>query len=204
MKIRSITDVITNSSTEVFLLDTTKSLKEVISILPKITEGYLSPVIMNRGDKYGPLDRSISWKYLYGEGEEEKLRYIFSIIEEDPKLWELSYEKEYPKDLSEFRDEFSSYMEDKIKSPDGTIIPKDFIITEVCRRHMMRNNFLKEFIEKIWSPRPLPEILKIPENLIISYWEGKIGFMGKENNSIPYETWDKITETFGGLKFHLG
>lgn len=33
---------------------------------------------------------------------------------------------------------------------------------------------------------------------------GKIGFIGEDDNSIPYETWETIQKLFGGTNWHLG
>ena len=50
LDVQSITDVITNSSSEVFILDTNTSLEDISKILSTMTSGYLEPIIFTLED----------------------------------------------------------------------------------------------------------------------------------------------------------
>lgn len=201
MKIRSITDVITNSSTEVFLLETNKSLEEVERILGGLTTGYRPPEILT--DKKSGILGEISdfGGCLYDD--ESKQEYMYSRLEHNfrediTKLWnEYVWENQEYLD-QEIRKSYSYYS--------GVSKGK---LKEFCADSLywyvdsIPEDFLPNFLEKVWA-KPLPKFLEIPPELTFEYWKGKIGIIGEKDNSIPYDDFDKILSIFGGISFHLG
>lgn len=217
MKIKSITDVITNSSTEVFLLETDKTLEEVKNLLPGITEGYEEPEVLTKSG--GPLRLVYDFGiYLVDTSKETDVqRYIYGILGMPDYQWEWENEGiPMPEDLKEIRKLWQKYFKDNLEYINKEISSKDkwfhALPTDFPDPHRLLHiwdtehlplSFLDAFLKDVWG-KPIPEALKIPKELSLGYWEGKIGFSGKEDNSIPYETWEKIQKTFGGTHFHLG
>ena len=62
--------------------------------------------------------------------------------------------------------------------------------------------FIESFLDSWTGPRPIT--LELPEYKNAKYWVGKIGFSGDSDNSIPYEDFDKIKDTFDGSNWHMG
>lgn len=224
MKIRSITDVITNSSTEVFLLETDKSLEEIKEILPRITNGYEDPEVLTK--EGGPLKQVYDFGiYLYDTSKETEVqRYMYLLL--NMSDWQLEWEnlefetgesKPIPEDLKEIRELWKDYFKDNLEyvnqelsekrdiffHPLPADLPNPHQYLHIWDTEHLPLSFLNTFLEDVWR-KPIPESMKIPEDLTLDYWVGKIGFSGKGDNTIPYNTWEEIEKTFGGTHFHLG
>lgn len=217
MKIKSITDVITNSSTEVFLLETDKTLEEVKNLLPSLTEGYKEPEILSKSG--GPLkDVYNLGLYLVDTTQPKDIqRYMYGLLGMSDWQWEWENEETpMPEDFKEIRRLWQGYFKDNLDYINEEISKKDewfhALPTDFPDPHRFLHpwdlkhlplSFLDKFLKEIWG-KPIPEALRIPKELTLDYWVGKIGFSGKGDNTIPYETWDKIYKHFGGTHFHLG
>lgn len=216
MKIKSITDVITNSSTEVFLLETDKSLEEVKDLLPSLTEGYLEPEILTRSG--GPLMDVYKFGiYLYDPSLQDDIqKYMYGILGMSDFQWEWENDRiPMPEDLKEIRELWKDYFKLNLEYVNTELAKCRFphhISDKVPNPHEFLRfwdikylplSFLDDFLKDVWG-KPIPDSLKIPEDLTLDYWEGKIGFSGEGDNTVPYETWEKILKNFGGTHFHLG
>ena len=225
ISIQSVTDVVTNSSSEVFVLDTDKSCEQVNEILEKITEGFEFPQVFH-------LDEYREWRNSKKEklGTDYPYYDIFCIAEDwfvDPKNEE---------DMYLFKIDF-------LFMPWSKIIPGTDLIGYSSDTFLPLHEAFVEYINENWGifkdylfnvNYPLTkesyldnkyEIKKIPDKylkkFIDSYkepvygWEldpednvenldGKILVMSTGDNSIPYETWKTIYENFSGFNKHLG
>lgn len=225
--IQSVTDVITNSSSEVFVLDTDKTCEQVNEILEGITEGFDYPVIFH-------LEDYREWRKDTNK-EEFGVSYsypneIFYIVRDwfvDPKNEE---------DMYLFKIDF-------LFMPWSKIIPGTDLIGYSSDTFLPLHEAFVEYINENWGifkdylfnvNYPLTkesyldnkyEIKKIPgkylKKFIDSYkepvygWElternnvetldGKILVVSSGDNSIPFNTWNTIYNNFKGFNIHLG
>lgn len=232
--IKSITDVITNSSTEVFTCRTTKSLREVSEFLRRATSGYDQPEIMSK-DK-GCLKRLIDFGYLVDPDDPESLReWILNAIfltdswDEDYNFHEIPHAKElklafgrhiwknldylqeyvknkYPSDSFVMRyggflgeDSYKPYLVDE-----GTFLDAymDDRFYDVKHGSYYPEGFIENFLESYEGQRPATLIIKDEDNA--NYYVGQIGFMGLDDNSIPYESFEEINDYLNATNWHLG
>lgn len=217
MKIKSITDVITNSSTEVFLLETDKTLEEVSEILKTITKGYNPPEVMTPDG--GPLKEVYDFgSYLFDDTKEsDRQEYIYGLLGISYFDWDWYHpDEKMPEKLEEIICLWRNHVWENRKYLDHIIsksFPNHFPLSDDLERcadgikpweiEYIPESFLNNFLSKVWA-KPLPDFLKIPPRNTLKYWVGKIGFSGKYDNSIPHDTWEEIEKTFGGERFHLG
>lgn len=231
MKIKSKIDVITNSSTEVFTLRTDKSLKEVSDWLHENTTGFCEPEIMSLQKEDGVLQELIDFGYLTNPDDPKSMsdflmRRILKTSYYDEHYNEVEIEHSKPlleawlEHLWLNRSELNRYLRKKYdpehwKVKDGTcweeITDHDKFIKRALQgsidyeledQESYPPGFIEAFLNS-WTG-PLPETLKLSDRMNAKYWEGKIGFMGTEDNSIPYEDFDKINDTFDGSNWHMG
>ena len=192
MKIKSKIDVITNSSTEVFILNTERSLEEVKVILSKITSGYDTPVILKEGE--GILDELVDWGYLYRDFREYLINVYF--LENLKDLWE-----DY---IWKNRDAINEFNKHKSISKYPKIYEESRQVLDVYDGRFEVDDFPKGMIEKFQEKYKSQLPNEIPEDLRESSYSGKIGFMSCSDNSIPYDTWDIIENLLNSTNFHLG
>lgn len=219
MKIKNVIDVITNSSTEVFTLKTTASLEDVSNYLKENTSGYEEP---ERLTKYGHiLQELVDFGYIYNPDdwssmEEYYLEHVFNKTEE--YNWETGESFEIPgaKELNEAWEEhvyknrgiinqiYREYYGWENRTDIHELLDdnKENCWFDSVRSYFLPSNFIKDFLESYKGQ--LPETVNLPDELNINYWIGGIGVMGTGDNSIPYETWEGINETFNGRNWHLG
>lgn len=201
MRLRSVSDVITNSSTEVFLLDTTKSLPEVSRILSEITEGYTEPEILTSESRILGL-LSDDYDYLHVDSQ----RYTYWVLTLDEFYWRHNFDSDLPKDFLKTRELWKNYIWENregldLRIPESEKEHLDEFIYEIS--DTLPKSFLPSFLESVF-PEGIPDYLTLPEERAVEYWVGKIGFMGKGDNTIPYQDFPKIISEFGGSCFHLG
>lgn len=224
ISIQSVTDVVTNSSSEVFVLDTDKSCEQVHEILEKITEGFEFPQVFH-------LDEYREWR----NSKEEKLGtdYPYYDIFDIAENWFVDPKNE--EDMYNFKRDFlfmpwSEFPEFGITcySP-NTFLPVHEALVEYINDHWGK---LKKFLPEVSGQLNKQLYLKykyairgIPDRYIREFidnykepvygWEldpednvenldGKILVMSTDDNSIPHETWKTIYENFSGFNKHLG
>lgn len=60
----------------------------------------------------------------------------------------------------------------------------------------------KEFLENYNGPEPT--VWNIGKRYDVRRLDGKVLVVSYDDNSIPYDTWDKINNLFNGWNVHLG
>lgn len=60
----------------------------------------------------------------------------------------------------------------------------------------------KEFLKNYNGPKPMAWEVSTRED--VRNLDGKVLVVSEDDNSIPYESWDKIRELFNGWNIHLG
>lgn len=223
--IQSVTDLITNSSSEVFILNTDKTCEQVDKILNGITEGFCFPEIFHLKDYR-------EWRKKIDSGElEESGGYPGSIFEiardwfTDPENEEDMYEfkkeflfypwsmmygfRTYGDDFLPVHEAFVAYINANWESI-KQYLPSD--IQTPLDKHSYRRvkydimyrvpeSYIKEFINNYKEPVYGWE-LQYEDN--VESLDGKVLVVSDYENSIPYDTWDAIYENFDGFNKHLG
>ena len=78
-------------------------------------------------------------------------------------------------------------------------------------RTLLKNNYIlkeplydiaKEFLENYNGPEPT--VWNIGKRYDVRGLDGKVLVVSYDDNSIPYDTWDKINNLFNGWNVHLG
>ena len=194
MKIKNRIDVITNSSSEVFILNTERPLEEVKIILSKITSGYDTPVILKEGE--GLLDKLVSWGYLYRDFK----KYLINVA-----FLEDSLKNSWEDKIWENKDKINEIHSKKF--PDSrflSIYEESRNVLDVYEDRFEVDDLPEGLIEEFQEEHKSILPNEIPENLRESTYSGKIGFISIDDNSIPYNTWDIINHLFDSINFHLG
>lgn len=214
MKVKSVTDVITNSSTEVFILNTDKSLEEVTKTLYEISSGFKDPEICQKGGEV--LQSLLNFGYIFDKNDPGSMENFYWLVMSRSSYfdWDTCDEIEIP-GIKEIQEEFIDYIWKRRKeinklrkSSEFEFIKKDLIKSkedidlDSYSLSMYPNMFITEFIEQYKGT--LPAAFNLPKEMDVETYVGRIGFIGKEDNSIPYESWDKINELFKGTNWHLG
>lgn len=236
--VQSISDLITNSSSEVFILDTGKTCEEVNDILKGFTSGFAYPEVFSLKDYR-------EWRKKLRSGEiEEGWSYpgtIFSIAngwfkdpEDEEDLLNLRMDFLFdPFDTIDYGNEYiahgysSSYKEpihdafieylnknwDKVAYDINRVLAEeeddavDCIDWKTLHRHSYwlkdaLEDVAKEFLKSYDGPRPT--VWEISKAEDVRRLDGKVLVVSNDDNSIPYDTWDKINSLFNGWNIHLG
>lgn len=226
--IQGVSDVITNSSTELFTLKTDKTLSEVKEFLKDNISGYYcSPEVMSKdkgvlktlidfgGYVYDPDEMwkfyndqlLIDWLQIRGYNEALK-----SEADEMFAKWAAEHIDMIEKSTAEFIS-FGGETDERSKDFEyiGWWGVKDRILKYIKGNPRIVNKykdwyvgkyFTSEFVQSLGDN--IPEFLKLrPENNANNY-VGKIGFMGEWDNSIPYEDFEVINVGLNGENWHLG
>lgn len=229
IKVQSVSDLITNSSSELFQLKTDHTLEEVNEILDGITSGYLPPIIFKLDDYYKAME-------LYRE-QEPKLWDKY--LSEDNNEWD-KYNEEvsniYPnikiyntvngwffdeKDPGYIEDAYRNYVIGCDAWGNTKSILND--TQKEFREFVIKNNY-KDLptISDFWSPwsineeafeefkktHPIPPVEELKKwsscYRDVKDLDGCILVLSEFENSIPYETWDLINSLLNGTNYHLG
>lgn len=217
--VQSVTDLITNSSSEVFILNTDKSCEQVNEILDRITQGFNYPEIFH-------LDEYRKWRARVDNGEiEEDFSYPGSIFQ-IAKDWFIDPENK--EDMYQFRKEclffpwktygsgnflpvhqaFIEYINNNwqsckeyLKNAEYPLDKSGYFKNLYDIQYKLPDKFIREFIDNYkepvygWNLEPRDNV----ESL-----DGKLLVVSSNENSIPYYTWDTIYENFEGFNIHLG
>lgn len=223
----SILDVITNSSTELFVCDTDKTVemvKEILAADPNVY-GYEEPWVFD-------IKEYRTWKIerRNAENRRERLEQLWDNKFSNIDGW--FYDIEDPEDLEYLR---KHYIEDgdnsggwwsSERNPFGRRLAeasekavKEFLKThstdkiEYNDRWRISHNASKNEIQKIYDETQGLEIKPDWWNNPLKYYynnqpisdlDGKIMIVGESDNSIPYDHFDWIENTFNATRHHLG
>jgi hypothetical protein len=213
----SVIDVITNSSTELFVCDTKQKVdivQEILALNPAIY-GYEQPWLFNLTEyrKWRKKQRTSSKKdydnkfhaiegWFYDIEDEEDLKYLRKhYIErgnDNKMVWSSLDVRPFQKRLDA--------AEDSVKY-NTTIPEKDKWHRAYEAREKEIDKIYSEIEKKAkkpdWWINPL-NYYSYGYNKPISSLDGKIMLFSSDDNSIPYEQFDWIEETFNADRYHLG
>lgn len=225
---QSISDVVTNSSSEVFILNTNKTCEEVNNILKGFTTGFRYPEVFHLKD-YRQWRESI-------KNEEEDFHYPYTLYEFikgwfiDPGIkediiahyrdflfnpyryghigtlnivsygfdnhWQINVD--FWKYLNNYTEEIKKIIPEYEPCPTY----KDFYADDYGLNYQLPDYIIQNFIDSYTGE--IPKELEIPDRENVLNLDGKILVLSEDENSIPYDTWDRIRELFNGYNIHLG
>ena len=199
MKIKSITDVITNSSTEVFIVNPGHTVRDVVEFLTDNNiPGWNQPIQID-GPESQIIQDLIDFGYLYDfESPESRAEYWIYRINRSDCPWEPGHGSGVLEKWKEF----------VLENPDRVreIFGKDQVTEEDIRRlsywYNVPADLVQEFIDTLGDP--LPEFLRLDPEYDYRSYLGCVGFSGTDDNSIPYDDFDRILDGLGGNRWHLG
>lgn len=230
IKIQSCTDMITNSSSEIFMLHTEKTAEQVEEALSEFTEGYFKPLLFNLEDyrkhrhdydiKYRELrkkfedkdgripDFNAFWNEVEQFRRENRDLFIYDTMEG----WFI--DSEDPNDIFMCQKQYLlPYWEDEDNLDELQIEFKNMIKSKVIKENEygfiyygdIPDEIFKEFI----NTHNLPNIKDIIKTYCGFYndvveLDGCIIVLSEYDNSIPYEDFDKIEKMFNANRYHLG
>lgn len=238
LPVQTVSDIITNSSSEVFILNTDKSCNEINTILNTFTYGFRFPEIFS-------LKEYREWrkKFRNGEISYDEWTYpgtIFEIAngwfkdpEDEEDLFELrrdflfdpyqtlvygdssfrSYSLTYQEPIHESFIKYINDNWDKVKDSVNEALESvnESKVDKLDWKTLRYNHYwmeeplytlTKEFLKTYNGPKPT--VWEVDKNNDVRNLDGKILVVSENDNSIPYETWDKIKELFNGWNIHLG
>ena len=195
--IQSISDVITNSSSEIFVLDTDKSISEVIEILEAITTGFQEPIKFNLKEfeetDFEEVEECDYFRY-YDNTYYDVVRNNFVDLNDErsvyrDKLYRIYYYDGY-EELQRLIDEEL----DKITKESRNWYFYDVYTNPSCLKIAI--DVIKKYEAEHGSVKPV--------NDSIQSLDGKVLVLSESDNTIPYETFDVIDYVLNGKHYHLG
>ncbi len=198
IKIQSYSDIITNSSSELFQLRTNLPLEQIKETLSTITSGYLEPILFdlkeyrefknNHNSNHPKYDVYISidgWFY-----DPKDLKDIFTIY----KYYLANY---YDSTRDFLQQEFIEFVNKN----------KYFINPKIT--YINPYNIKDEAFSKFINSHVMPDIYTAHKKAdlyraSIEDLDGCILVLSEDDNSIPYEDMNKIEEMFNCTRYHLG
>jgi hypothetical protein len=236
--VQSISDLITNSSSEVFILDTGKTCEEVNTILKGFTSGFDYPEVFSLRDyrewrkklRSGEIEEG--WSYpgtifeiangwlKDPEDEEDVLKLRMDFLFDPFETYDYGngliahgYSSSYKEPIHDAFIEYLNNNWDKVHEDINHVLVEedenivDSIDWKTLRRHgyWFKNalwDVTKEFLENYDGPKPT--VWEVSKSEDVRRLDGKVLVVSNDDNSIPYDTWDKINSLFNGWNMHLG
>lgn len=227
VKVQSYTDLITNSSSELFQLRTDDTVEQVSETLSRITSGYCPPVLfryqdyLKHRDEYEELIDEIEerngedWKKSWEEELEVRKQHPDLFIYYIVSGW--FFDKEDPEHV---QDAYRNYLcADRLfgrKTMDNLqkefqifVLQNNYVDEEERRYPLTSYRVAEEAFTKFMETHEMPPLDEVKEWSNYSYGDveeldGCILVLSEEDNSIPYDTWDSIYEIYEGRNYHLG
>ena len=205
--IQSFSDIITNSSSELFVLNTNNTIQKVEEILSSITSGYLDPIIFDL-EKYNKWKEDDSFVSNLENAYFDTIKDWFTDLDDEDSLFEYrlrafcnimeynSLEVCYFKESNiPFYTEFMKFAK--------TIGLKSINSFSIYREN--KEEKCKEFFNQFEkSGNTLPSWWNPKEEDTVQGLNGKVLLLSCDENSIPYESFDFINEILNGYNLHLG
>ncbi len=228
IKIQSQSDLITNSSSELFQLKTRDSVEQVNKILNQITEGFMYPVLFSYEEyektinEYSELQNAFTvdnYEEVNEKFDEFHKKYpnfnVYYVVkgwffdENDPenvmeiyKYYLCNYNTFHRKQkLDKIQKEFREFV-----FKNKYILEEEKFYNNYTYPEVISNEGVIEFIKSHKLP-PVTDLLKDYSFYYgnVKDLDGSILVLSKGENSIPYETWNEIREIFRGtVNYHLG
>lgn len=232
IKVQSYTDLITNSSSELFQLRTDDTVEQVSETLSKITSGYHPPVLFRYQDylKYRfEYKRLVNYPKYNGESNEEWKKlceeawkreeevvdqhlgfYIYDIVgnwffdKDNPEHVENAYKRYL------CADGFGRITMDKLqKEFQLFVLQNDYVDDDERRYPLTPYRVSDEAFTKFMETHEMPSLDEVKKWSNYSCGnvedlDGCVLVLSEEDNSIPYDTWDAIRSAFNCKNYHLG
>lgn len=236
--IQTISDIITNSSSEVFILNTDKSCAEVNGILDTFTDGFVYPEIFSLKDyrewrkklRNGEIENDWSYPgtifdiangwFKDPEDEEDLLNLRmdflfdpFETIDYGNGMVAYSYNPNYQEPIHKAFIEYLNNNWDKVSYKINQVLDdmEEKQVTNIDWHLLHKYSYWfkdaiedesKEFLKSYSGP--IPSVWEVNKREDVRELDGKILVVSEDDNSIPYNTWDKIRDLFNGWNVHLG
>ena len=205
--IQSFSDIITNSSSELFVLNTNNTIQKVKEILNSITSGYQDPIIFN-------LESYNKWKEDNSSVSNLESTYFNTVedwlidLDSEDSLFEYRLQAfcsimEYNSlEVCYFRENNIPFYTEFMKFA-KTIGLKSINSFSIYRED--KEEKCKEFFNQFEkSGNTLPSWWNPKEEDTVQGLNGKVLLLSCDENSIPYESFDFINEILNGYNLHLG
>ncbi|MGM9530642.1 hypothetical protein [Intestinibacter sp.] len=205
--IQSFSDIITNSSSELFVLNTDNTVQKVEEILNKITSGYCTPIIFN-------LERYNKWKEDKSSVSDLEYSYFDTasgwLVDLDDEDSLFDYRLNALINIMEYHSLETRYFKenDILFYIEFMKFAETIHLTSINRFFIYRENkekeckeFLKQFEN---SSNMLPSWWMPGEKETVQGLNGKILVLSCDDNSMPFESFDFINEVLNGYNIHLG
>lgn len=205
--IQSFSDIITNSSSELFVLNTNNTIQKVKEILSSITSGYIDPIIFNL-EEYNKWKEDDSFVSNLKNTYFDTVKDWFTDLDDEDSLFEYRLEAfrnimEYNSlEVCYFKESNISFYTEFMKFA-KTIGLKSINSFSIYREN--KEEKCKEFFNQFEkSGNTLPSWWNPKEENTVQGLNGKVLLLSRDENSIPYESFDFINEILNGYNLHLG
>ena len=205
--IQSFSDIITNSSSELFVLNTNNTIQKVKEILNSITSGYQDPIIFNL-ENYNKWKEDDSFVSNLENTYFDTLKDWLTDLDDEDSLFE--YRLQAFRNIMEYNSlEVCYFKENNIPFyTEFMKFAKTIGLKSINSFSIYRENKeeeCKEFFNQFEkSGNILPSWWNPKEEDTIQGLNGKVLLLSCDENSIPYESFDFINEILNGYNLHLG
>jgi len=201
--ISSFVDLITNSSSELFVCDTKKSLKAVKGIIEKIITNYYEEQDLPVPEIWGNIFREPYFAEsdfnldTYPDKRDIQIVRDYNFFDEDERQIQRKTNEKFPEPLS-------------IKGKTWEEKAKDPVYQKWSKES---NEYRIKESQFIWDERDaarerINKFFGGDNDVNISYdikiKKGNIMLESASDNSVPYECWDRINSILGAQNYHLG
>ena len=205
--IQSFRDIITNSSSELFVLNTNNTIQKIKEILSSITSGYLDPIIFDL-EKYNKWKEDNSFVSNLESTYFDTIEGWFTDLDDENSLFD--YRLQAFRNIMEYNSLEVCYFKEsnipfytefmKFAKTIGLKSINSFSIyrenkEEKCKEFFNQFEKLGNTLPSWWNPK---------EEDTIQGLNGKVLLLSCDENSIPYESFDFINEILNGYNLHLG
>ena len=205
--IQSFSDIITNSSSELFVLNTNNTIQKVEEILSSITSGYLDPIIFDL-EKYNKWKEDDSFVSNLENTYFDTVKDWLTDLDDEDSLFEYRLRAfcnimEYSSlEVCYFKESNIPFYTEFMKFA-KTIGLKSINSFSIYREN--KEEKCKEFFNQFEkSGNTLPSWWNPKEEDTVQGLNGKVLLLSYDENSIPYESFDFINEILNGYNLHLG
>ena len=205
--IQSFSDIITNSSSELFVLNTNNTIQKIKEILSSITSGYLDPIIFDL-EKYNKWKEDNSFVSNLESTYFDTIEGWFTDLDDENSLFD--YRLQAFRNIMEYNSlEVCYFKESNIPFyTEFMKFAKTIGLKSINSFSIYRENKeekCKEFFNQFEkSGNTLPSWWNPKEEDTVQGLNGKVLLLSCDENSIPYESFDFINEILNGYNLHLG
>lgn len=220
-----MTDLITNSSSELFQLRTNQTIEQVSEALAEITTGYRKPILFSI-EEYRRMRNAFDAITPNSDASDEELEEYWEekqkLKEENPSYFIMNTVKGWffdPENIEDVRRVYEYYLcnaydwdregDDELqKEFKKFVVENNYLKRDDLRMLFYHWNIEREAFDKFLETHEMPDPRQCRRDVFyygsIEKLDGCILVLSEEDNSIPYDTWDTINEMFNGTNYHLG